>query len=76
MSDIVEYLTIEQLARHAGKNATHLRRLAIRGVLPAEKMPGLRGYRITISKANRFLARHWPGTPLIQPMESKSTATQ
>ncbi len=66
MSDAPQYLTIDQLAAHAGRHPETLRRLALRGLLPAEKTPGVKGYRITVAKANRFLARHWPGTPDIK----------
>jgi hypothetical protein len=33
-------------------------------ITAAEK--GIKGKRISVSKANRFLSRQWPGTPLIE----------
>lgn len=62
---VVKYVTLAQLAKQAGRSYSHIWNLSKRGLIKGlEKFPGIRGYRITVANANRFLARHWPGTPL------------
>ncbi len=66
----MSYTTVQILAAHAGRHVQSVRRaLRLAGIIP-ESFPGVAGKRLPVLKANRFLARQWPGTPPIQE-ESK-----
>lgn len=67
------YLTIPMIAKHAGKHSgTVLRALKLAGI-PAEKTKGVRGIRITLANANKFLARQWPE---VAPYQDTRTSAQ
>ena len=61
----MSYVTIDQLAKHAGKNRSSVSRALKTAQVPLEKYPGVKGKRLQVRTANRFLARQWPGVPLL-----------
>ncbi len=64
---VPRYVSLHDIARQAKRSYTQVYDLARRGFIPGlERPPGVKGYRITASKANRFLARHWPSAPLFE----------
>lgn len=62
------YVTIAQLALHTGKSHSAVERALKAAKLALEKHPGVKGRRLGINAANRFIARQWPGLPLL-PIE-------
>jgi hypothetical protein len=61
------YVSLHDIARQAERSYGWVYELAKKGFIPGlERPPGVKGYRITASKANRFLARHWPSAPLFE----------
>jgi hypothetical protein len=66
MTAAPQFITVAQLATHAKRHPESVRRaLRAAGLMPAAEK-GIKGKRISVTKANRFLSRQWPGTPLIE----------
>ena len=64
---VPRFVSLHDIARQAERSYSQVFALAKRGYIPGlERPPGVKGYRITASKANRFLARHWPSAPLFE----------
>lgn len=62
---IPQFVTLQDIAAHTGKALISVRRgLKAAGMMP-KRTKGVRGYRIDLREANRFVSRQWPGTPLI-----------
>lgn len=62
------YTTPRLLAAHAGKRYETVR-LALKAAGLMTRERGIKGARIPVQKANRFLAKQWPGTPLMKEGE-------
>lgn len=61
----MKWVSIQQIAQQTGKHVNSVRRgLRAAGMMP-ESERGVRGKRIPTSKANRFIAKQWPGAPMI-----------
>ena len=56
----MSYVTIDQLAAHALKSRSAVLRALRAQKVTLEKFPGAKGARLTVSAANRFIARQWP----------------
>jgi hypothetical protein len=55
------YVSLEQLASHCKLSVWTLRRQAQKGWLKvAQPRPGIRGHRVTLNNANRWIALHRP----------------
>ena len=62
----MKYASIALIAAHTKKHrATVLRALRQAGVTP-ESHPGVKGKRLPLNEANKFLLRQWPGIAPIQ----------
>lgn len=59
-----QYVTLGQMANAAGKTYLTVFRHAQRAGLLQGKPEGEKQHRIPVAKANRFLARQWPGTTI------------
>lgn len=62
---VPQFVTLHQIAAATGKHYITVYRNAQRAGLLADKPAGEQLHRIPLAKANRFIARQWPGTPLI-----------
>lgn len=56
----MKYASPTMIARHAKKNRVTVYRALKAAGVTAERMPGVRGKRIPIAAANKFLERQWP----------------
>ncbi len=60
------FVTLHQIAAVAGKHYITVFRQAKKAGLLADKPEGEQSHRIPLVKANRFIARTWPGAPLMK----------
>ena len=67
----MNYVTIEQICKHAGRSRSAVVRAIKRASVPVEKHPGVKGVRLSVKSANRFLALQWPSVGEInQPIKT------
>lgn len=59
----MKYASPAMIARHARKHRVTVIRALKAAKVPTEKAPGVRGLRIPIAAANKFLERQWPEVP-------------
>jgi hypothetical protein len=64
-----EFVTLHQIAAAIGKHYITVYRNAQKAGLLTEKPNGEQMHRIPLAKANRFIARQWPGTRLMRGTE-------
>ena len=57
----MSYVTISQIAERAEKDRATVVRALKAAKVDGQNIPGVKGVRISIAVANRFLARQWPG---------------
>ena len=62
----MKYLTLHQLATHAAKSPSAVSRALKAAGIAQERITGVRGKRISVAVANKFLARQWPGVEQIK----------
>jgi hypothetical protein len=76
MSTTPQWVTLAQIAEVTGHHQESVRRaLHATGLMPA-RIKGVRGHRLTLANANRFIARQWPGAPLIKPAPAEVSQSQ
>lgn len=57
------WTTPQLIAKHTGRHVDSVRRaLRVAGISQARE-PGLKGARIPLSRANRFIRKQWPECP-------------
>lgn len=57
----MKFVTPDMIARHASKHRLTVYRALKFAQVPMEKTRGVRGIRIPLSAANKFIERQWPG---------------
>ncbi len=70
----MRYVTIAMLSAHTGRSEKAVRSAIRFAGIKLERIPRVHGFRIPEMQANRFLLKHWPGTPLLP--EDLSTLVQ
>lgn len=60
------FVTIAQIASLTGRHPESVRMALKRAGMLGARVPGIKGHRIPVAKANRFIARQWPGAPMFQ----------
>lgn len=65
------YVSLEQIAAHCGLSERQVRRHAQHGWLKvAAQRPGIRGHRVTLNNANRWIALYRPQSgPMKSPFQ-------
>lgn len=63
----MSFVSLQMVAAHAGKHIASVRRAMKTAGLPLQKEPGVRGYRVPLKEANKFLAKQWPQVPPLTP---------
>jgi hypothetical protein len=63
------FVTLREIASTAGRHYVTVFNQAKRAGLLTDKPAGVQAHRIPVAKANRFIARTWPGRPLFQEKE-------
>ena len=53
-------VTIKMIAAHTGKNISTIRRAMSAAGVQAERVPGAKGLRLEVRKANTFLSSYYP----------------
>lgn len=56
----MKYVTIQMLVKHTGKHRNTIERALRLAGVAMEKTPGIRGIRVKLADANKFLLRQWP----------------
>ena len=56
----MKYVTVKMVAEKARRHPESVSRAMKASQVPVERFPGVKGGRILLREANKFLARHWP----------------
>lgn len=67
----MSYVTIEQLCKHSGKSRSAVCRALKATQTQTVKQAGVKGVRIPLKAANRFLGLQWPGVGEITQQQNQ-----
>ena len=59
------FVTVTQIIEHTGRSRSAVERAMKAASVKAERRKGIKGIRITLKEANRFIALQWPDVPQI-----------
>ena len=66
----MRYVTVAMIAAHVGLSIFGVRYAMKQAGIKGEKFPGVRGIRIPLNIANKFICKHWPE---VGPMKVEAT---
>lgn len=63
----IRYVSVDMIVRHTGKKLPTVHHALKNAKVKTEKIPGVKGLRISLKDANDFIMRQWPH---IAPMQA------
>jgi hypothetical protein len=64
----MNYATIKMISKATNKHQVTVHRALKNAGVVMEKTPGVKGFRLPLNVANKFIARQWPEYPPMQPV--------